>query len=220
MFKDLYSEIKSFINGSTFDAVIPAILFIIANQFLPLSTSLILAISSALLLCVYRIIRKSKWQYSVFGFIGVVVAAGFAYFVGNADGYFLPGIISSGFMFLLCLVSLMFKKPFAAWISHITRGWSREWFWRQDVLPAYYEVTIVWSIFLLTRLVVFIWLYAAGESNLFFVSNLVLGTPMTFGILTFSYVYGIWRLHKLGGPGVDEYEQGIEAPWRGQRKGF
>ena len=46
------------------------------------------------------------------------------------------------------------------------------------------------------------------------------GTPATIAILVLSYIYGIWRLQKLGGPGVDEFIEGKSKPWRGQKKGF
>jgi hypothetical protein len=39
-------------------------------------------------------------------------------------------------------------------------------------------------------------------------------------VLAVSYVYGIWRLRKLGGPGVEEFESGKEPPWDGQTRGF
>jgi len=38
--------------------------------------------------------------------------------------------------------------------------------------------------------------------------------------LVISYVYGLWRLHRLGGPGVDEFVGGVEPPWKAQTKGF
>ena len=35
-----------------------------------------------------------------------------------------------------------------------------------------------------------------------------------------SFLYGIWRLNDLGGPGVHEYKEGKEPPWEGQNRGF
>ncbi len=39
-------------------------------------------------------------------------------------------------------------------------------------------------------------------------------------ILTISYLYGMWRLHQLKGPGVDEFIEGKEAPFRGKQEVF
>jgi len=43
---------------------------------------------------------------------------------------------------------------------------------------------------------------------------------VTIVILIISYLYGIWRLKKLGGPSVEEFLSNQPAPWKGQKKGF
>ena len=48
----------------------------------------------------------------------------------------------------------------------------------------------------------------------------MLGWPVTIAVLVLSYVYGIWRLHQLGGPGVHEFREGKASPWEGQTRGF
>jgi hypothetical protein len=47
-----------------------------------------------------------------------------------------------------------------------------------------------------------------------------LGWPAIIVVLSISYIYGIWRLNNLGGPGVDEFKDNKEPPWDGQKKGF
>lgn len=49
---------------------------------------------------------------------------------------------------------------------------------------------------------------------------MLLGWPVTIVVLVLSYVYGIWRLRKLRGPGVDEFITGKQPPYRGQTRGF
>lgn len=53
-----------------------------------------------------------------------------------------------------------------------------------------------------------------------FIINTLLGAPVTLIILSISYIYGIWRLRKLGGPSVDEFVNNEPKPWKGQTKGF
>ncbi|CCV66595.1 hypothetical protein BN85315740 [Paracholeplasma brassicae] len=48
----------------------------------------------------------------------------------------------------------------------------------------------------------------------------VVGYPLLFLILVTSYIYGIYRLRKLKGPGIDEFIQKKEPPFRGQTRGF
>lgn len=47
-----------------------------------------------------------------------------------------------------------------------------------------------------------------------------LGLPVTISVLVLSYIYGVWRLKKLGGPGIEEYRKKSPRPWKGQMKGF
>lgn len=51
-------------------------------------------------------------------------------------------------------------------------------------------------------------------------SHLTRGWPFTITILIISYIYGVWRLKELGGPGVEEFQENKEPPWEGQKKGF
>lgn len=220
MLKDLFEEIRSFMRGSTMDAILPGLIFVLANRPFGLTVALILAVVVAVALFIYRKNAKQAWYYSIFGVVGVVIAAGFAFVAGNASSFFLPEILSSGGLLLACLVSLAIKKPLAAWLSHLTRGWTRSWFWRKDILPAYMEVTVFWAVFIGLRIYVLINLYFDTEVETLFLVNTIMGMPATLVVLSITYIYGIWRLKRLGGPGVDEYNQGIDGPWRGQLKGF
>ena len=50
--------------------------------------------------------------------------------------------------------------------------------------------------------------------------QLLTGWPATILLLIASYLYGTWRLRKLGGPSVEEFKAGTEPPWEGQQRGF
>jgi len=138
----------------------------------------------------------------------------------DAAAYFLPAIISSALLVLIALVSNLSGKPLAAWVSHLTRGWPLDWFWREDVRPAYRSVTWIWTLFFTMRLVIQISLYQRGATGTLAWVNTLLGWPVTIAVLIISYVYGIWCLHQLNGPGVHEYKTGKEPPWEGQARGF
>lgn len=118
------------------------------------------------------------------------------------------------------LVSLMIGKPVAAWLSHLTRGWPLEWFWRADVKPAYREVTWIWALLIAARLGIQVYLFQRGDAAALAWANTLLGWPVTIAVLVLSYIYGIWRLRSLGGPGVHEFRAGKNPPWEGQTRGF
>lgn len=104
--------------------------------------------------------------------------------------------------------------------SHITRGWTFEWFLRKDIKPAYTEVTIAWGLLFLARMILQIMLLRRASIVDVGLANILLGFPATFTVLILTYIYGIWRLKTLKGPGVYEFMEGKEPPWEGQKKGF
>jgi hypothetical protein len=121
---------------------------------------------------------------------------------------------------LLSIVTLIIDKPLAAYASHLTRGWKLDWFWRKDVKPAYREVTFMWSLFFMIRTIIQVTLFLSDNVDALVWANTLMGLPVTVAVLVLSYIYGIWRLRKLKGPGIDEYLENKTAPFRGQTRGF
>jgi len=218
--QEIWEELKSVLSGKTFDALLPPIIYAVVNAIFGLIPAVIAAIGVAILLGFVRILRKQAWQYALGGLVAVGLAAGLALLTRNAANFFIPAMISSGLLLLLAIGSLIIRKPLAAWASHLTRGWPLDWFWRGDVKPAYREVTWMWLLFIASRLVMQVWLFQQGDTSQLAWANTLLGWPVTIVVLVISYIYGIWRLRKLGGPGVEEFEAGKEPPWRGQTRGF
>ncbi len=217
---EVLEELRSVLSGKTLDALIPPVVFVVVNAIWGLTWALILALGLAFILALFRLMRKQPWLYALGGLLGVALAAGLAYLTQSAVNYFIPALISSGVLVLMAAVSLIIRKPLAAWASHLTRGWPLDWFWRSDVRPAYQEVTWIWAVFFGLRFLLQFQLYQRSQTaNLAWV-NILLGWPVTIGILVISYLYGIWRLRRLGGPGVDEFQEGKAPPWQGQRRGF
>ena len=218
--KEILEEIKSVISGKTLDAVLPPLVFVFANQSLSLNVALILSLGLTVLLAVIRLLRKQTWKYALGGLGGVVLASGLVYLTRDAVNYFIGSVISSAFLFLIALISLLIGKPLAVWASHLSRGWSLDWYWRKDIKPAYIEVTWFWTAFILIRLFIQLMLFLRGDIFTLAWANMVLGWPMTLGVLIISYIYGIWRLHRLSGPGIEEFKAEKEPPWKGQTRGF
>ncbi|WP_312459181.1 DUF3159 domain-containing protein [Proteiniclasticum sp.] len=219
-YKEILSELKMVLKGNTLDALLPSLLFVFLQSPLGLNTSALVAVLSSFLLTGYRIIRKQKSFYALLGVLGVLFAAGYAAFSGSAENYYLPRLFNGTLLVLVSFGSILFGRPLAALLSHLSRGWPMGWFLRKDVKPAYREVTFIWSVLLLMRLLVQWNLYRGGDLNRLFFINFLMGTPATIVILVLSYVYGIYRLKKLAGPSVDEYLENAPGPWKGQKKGF
>jgi hypothetical protein len=218
--KEVLEELTSVLSGKTLDAIVPPLVFVIVNSMFGLTYAIIIALILSSTVGIYRLIRKQSGIYALGGSLGILLAGGFAFLADNASNYFLPGIITNAFVLLLSIVTLIIDKPLAAYASHLTRGWKLDWFWRKDVKPAYREVTIMWSLFFMIRTIIQVTLFLSDNVDALVWANTLMGLPVTVAVLVLSYIYGIWRLRKLKGPGIDEYLENKTAPFRGQTRGF
>ncbi len=218
--KILREELKAVLSGKTFDALLPPLVFVLIDGFFRLEIAVIVSLGLAVIFSVVRVLRKQTWQYALGGLLIIGFASGLAYLTRSAASFFIPAIITSALLLFLALASLLIGKPMAAWVSHLTRGWPLEWFWRGDIKPAYREVTRFWALFFFLRLAVQVILFLQGEAVRLAWANTLLGWPVTILVLILSYLYGIWRLRHLGGPGVQEYIENKTPPWEGQTRGF
>jgi len=217
---EVKEELKNVISGKTIDAMISPLVFIIANSFVSLNVAIIFSVVTAISIGLIRMIKKQNWHYAFSGLLGILFASGLSYLTSSVANYFIPKIISSFLGLLIIVTSILIGKPLAAFVSHLSRAWQLDWFWRKDIKPAYREVTIFWAIYFSVRLGLLITLYLKGDVWRLVWMNVLLGVPSTILVLTVSYIYGIWRLKNLKGPGIEEYMSGKGKPWKGQTRGF
>lgn len=220
MFREILEELNSVLKGKTLDALLPPLLFVLAQSRTTLINALIFALGLSLGIGLYRLFKHQAIAYAFGGLVTVLIASAFALFANNASNYYLPGILSTTFLFIVMLVSALIDKPLAAFVSHLTRGWKLAWFWRKDIKPAYREVTWFWvAMFGLSAGVQWVFYLGSDLNQLVWVTSLF-GLPFTIFVLIVTYVYGLWRLKNLGGPGIDEFNQNKQAPYKGQTRGF
>ena len=218
--REIAEELKAVLKGKTIDAIIPPFVYVISNALFGLNIAAGFAIATALALVALRLKTKMTWKYAFAGLLGVVFAAAVAVVSDSEANYYLPKLLTCAGLILVTIVSLIVKKPLAAWLSHISRGWELEWYWRPDVRPAYTEVTIFWLCLFCIRAALQSILLVSDNVAGLFLFNTLLGLPVTVAALAISYIYGVWRLKTLGGPGIEEYRQNIPRPWKGQTRGF
>ena len=221
--RELLEEFRSVMSGRVgwVDSFISPLLFLILNALLGFEVALWGSLASAAIITAFRLLKRQPLRYALGGFGGVLLAVLIARLAGGAQGFFLPGIISGFFTTLLCLVSIVLKRPMVAWTSFLTRRWPLAWYWHPRVRPAYSEVTLIWGVFFgLRALVQFQLFQQEATGTLLGVVQLVTGWPALIILLIVSYLYGLWRLQNLAGPSVEEFKSGVEPPWVGQKRGF
>jgi hypothetical protein len=202
------------------DAVLPPVVFLILNVFTPFEVATWGSLAVALILSGFRLIRGQPWGYALGGLGATILAILAARLSNQAQGFFLPNLINGGLTVLLCLGSVIVRRPLVALTSHLARGWPLKWYWHPRVRPAYGEVTLAWTVFFAVRLALQWVLLREAEAAIFGLLSVIMGWPATILLLVLSYLYGTWRLRNLRGPSVEEFEQGSEPPWEGQQRGF
>lgn len=218
--QELLSEFRTVLGGRTLDIALPPLVFLLANALWGLTAAMFAALGLAVLLGVVRWRRGEALRYALGGAAGVLAAIALTWLLGRAEGFFLPGIVTTALTTLLAVVSLFTRTPLTAWSSHLTRRWPRDWYAHPQVRPAYAETTALWALYFGGKLLWQAALYrAAAADTLVWVQTLT-GWPTLLLLLVVTYLYGAWRLRQLGGPSVEEFKISAPPPWRGQQRGF
>jgi hypothetical protein len=220
--REILEELRTVLAGrsSFLDSLLPPLVFVLLNVIWGVQIAIWASLGIAVLLGVYRLLRGQSLLYALGGAGGVALAAAAAFLLGRAEGFFLPTIISGVVTFLLCLVSVLVGRPLVALTSYVARRWPLNWYWHPKVRPAYSEVTWMWVMFFGLRLLLQLNLFQEAATNLLAAVQFLTGWPATIILLIVSYIYGTWRLRKLGGPSVEEFKAGAAPPWQGQQRGF
>lgn len=220
--RELAEEFRTVFAGRSkvADSVVPPIVFVVVNALLGLDAATWSSLAVALVVTGLRLVRREPLRNALGGLGGVIVAVVVARWLGRAEGYFLPAIVTGGLTVLVCLVSVIAGRPMVAWTSHLARGWPLRWYWHPRVRPAYDEVTWLWAVFFAARWTIQLALLRGRAPELLAAVNVALGWPATIALLAVSYLYGTWRLRELRGPSVLEFSEGVGPPWAGQRSGF
>jgi hypothetical protein len=221
--QELREELVSVLSGRGIklaDSTLPLVIFLLGNWLLDLFWAIFAGIAVGVLFLIYRLIKKEKLVYAITGIGAVGIAAGIAFLSNLGTGFLIPGLVSGLLTVLVCIGSVLIKKPLAAWTSMISRRWPREWYWLDQVRPAYAEVTLIWAAAFGLRTGLEYWLLDSIGINSLGITKIILGWPYTILILVLSYFFGVWRLGTLKGPSVEEYKNGVSPPWEGQTRGF
>ncbi len=219
-FTELWDEFRAVLGARLVDALLPLLLFLIANARWGLQVAMWAALASSILLGIRRLRRKESLVYSLLGVFSVLLAMGLVTLLGRSESFFLPGLLSSGLTVGLSLLSLFLRRPLTAWSSFVARRWDLAWYWHPRVRPAYTETTLLWTIFFGVKFWWQLRLFQVGDAKgLAWVQPLT-GFPALVILLIVTYLYGTWRLRNLQGPSVDEFKQKLPAPWLGQQHGF
>ncbi len=162
------------------DSGLPTVVFIsvyvIASR--ELRPALIAAIAVGVLLAGYRLVRKQKLQQVLTGFLGLAIAAGFSAFTGQAENFFLPGLITNIAYGTAFLISILVRWPLLGVAMGYLTGEGTAW--RRDVrlMRTYAAASWIWVGVFFGRLIVQGPLYLSESVELLGIARVVMGWPL------------------------------------------
>lgn len=220
--EDFKGELRDlFVGDRTIGDSFPApIAFVAVNVFAGIEAAAVAAVIVGGLVAAWRIRNGQQVVYALGGIAAIGFASLLALRSGRAESYFLPGIVGAFSAGVAAAVSVVVRRPMAAYSSWFLRRWPLPWYFRSDVRPAYTTVTLVWAVFFFARGGVQWLLFTQGRPEALAVAKLATSWPLIIPLLVGTYLWGNHKLHALGGPSVEEYLTGKEAPFAGGQRGF
>jgi hypothetical protein len=178
---------------------IPVAIFVIVNVLpgVSLNLALIVAAASAVLIAVYRLLRKETIRHAVNGLFGIAIGAIIAWKTGSAKDFYLPGILISLAYGLAMLASVPFKKPLVGWVwSLLAAGGRRDWQDQPKLVRLFSRLTIVWAAVYLIKTVIQAWMFSTTSADdpatALGITKLVLGYPPYALLLA----YTVWSVRR------------------------
>ncbi len=222
VYDDIREDLRSlFVGDRTIgDSFLAPVIFVVVNAFSSLGPAATAAVVAGGAVALWRIRKGQQPIYAFGGIVAIAFAGVLALRSGRAESYFLPGIIGTALTGGAAVVSVMVRRPLAAWSSWFYRRWPLDWYWRPDVRPAYTIVTWIWIGYFAVRSSLQAVLFAQGRPELLAAAKVFTSWPLIVPLLIASYVYGNRKLHRLGGPSTDEFTAGATPPYQGKQRGF
>lgn len=222
-FNEIREELAEVLSGrinDIIDAMLPPLAYLGGLQLCCADLGLRLALLAALLMILIRLMLRQSIVAALAGFAMAGLAGAFSILSVRAANFFLPALASSGLIAALCVISLLARRPLAAWTSYFARRWPLDWYQHPQVAPAYFNVTVAWAAIFIGRFLLQYFFYVRGAIDALGISQILLGWPMIIVLLIASYLYGTWELRRLKGPSVEEFREDKPPPWKGQSRGF
>lgn len=171
------------------DATVPTASFLLSFTVTKdLRQSVYVAVALALGLALWRVAQKKSLQQILSGLVGLALSAYLATKTGKSENFFVIGILQNAGYFVVCLVSIVIRKPVVGFIISTLRGQSVTAWLRDPVLKATYSaVTWLWVLVFGLRVAITAPLYFAEMTTQLGTAKLILGTPLYALAVFISY---------------------------------
>ena len=202
---------------------LPVIVFVPVSSAFGLLPAIGAAVGVAVLVLVWRLVRRESAQPAVSGFIGVGFCALIAWLVGAAKGYFLLGIWMSLLWAAVFGLSILVRRPVVGYIWGWVNGHGYHWRARAPRGVAFDIATLTWVAVFGARFLVQHHLYDSDQTGWLAAARIAMGWPLTAvaALVTYLAIKAAQRAVHAAFPEVahsadGEAESGVQADATGR----
>lgn len=162
------------------DSGLPFIVFTVAYLATNrnLQVTLYAALGTAAILALLRLARRQSLQQVLSGLFGIAIAAFIARRTGNADNFFLPGILTNAAYAAACLISIFMKRPLLGYVLEAMRGNDMSWVKNDKKHNLFSTITWLWTLIFGIRVAIMLPLYFLGQTAALGTLKILLGYPL------------------------------------------
>jgi hypothetical protein len=194
------------------DGAVPPVLFVTANAVWGLNVAAIAAASFAVALTAWRLVRRERVIHAIGGLLGLGIALLIALRTGSASNYFLPGVISGSVMTVVGVGSIIVARPISATLFRAVEQRPREWYRIPRVRNTHLIITAAWTLLIGGRTGLRGWLILQDRTIELAAQSVLLGVPLTLGLVGASWVFLRRRLADVPVPDPEPAAEAVVPP--------
>ncbi|WP_293819714.1 DUF3159 domain-containing protein [uncultured Corynebacterium sp.] len=160
-------------------STLPVLVLVPVNSQWGLGPALISALAVAVLILVWRLVRKENLQPAISGFLAVALCAAIAWIMGDAKGYFAYGIWYSLAAGIASIISIFVRWPLVGAVWRGINGDDHRWRTNRRAVRAFNIATLAWALVFFARFAVQQWLYAGDKTDALGYTRIAMGWPLT-----------------------------------------
>ena len=152
------------------------------------------AVFTALAIGGFRLARKQPVRHAVNGLFGIAVGAFLAWRTGNAEDFYLPGILLTFAQAAVLLVSVLVRKPIIGYVWGVMANKGhQDWFDNAPLFRTFQWLTLVWVASLSVRAGIQFVLWQMGEANALGIVRILISWP----IYAATFAFTAWAIHRV-----------------------
>jgi len=152
------------------------------------------AVFSALAIGAFRLARKQPVRHAVNGIFGIAIGAVLAWRTGNAEDFYLPGILLTFGQAAVLLLSVLVRKPIIGYLWGIMANKGhQDWFGNARLFRTFQWLTVVWVVSLCLRAGIQYYLWTQGAANALGIVRILISWP----IYAATFAYSAWAIHRV-----------------------